>query len=565
MRWLSRLSNLVLLSAALAVAAAVLVLWPLPSDRADPLPVRGSEREVVWLNHATNVRDWERFVTAVRKARPEGVRFEADLSKAFPRETTEVPEVRLRFPGTTGSLLFRWYKITGEVGIGDWISAVARRRPPPLAVIGGNTSETALKLAGHLAALKDRPGAPLLLITQGTSYYDPTTGDPTKRVPLHTIYPGRMFRFCFTNRQMATAVTDFVWQRDNLIPPSDPLRRLRRFLEAGGALPPADDVLRPDADPAYLVIWRDDPYSGDLTNSFVTALKNQVLHASVQEWAWRGAAAGTGGVPIDLAAVRRGSFHMPQDNPYWPRTITLSVGSFNRPNRAEEQVGIELLDELAQHDQKHPLLVVPATSQPCRRFLRGLRKTAPVASRRFTVVTGDSIEFNRIYRDRNLTWPIQDLPLKLVFFCHRNPVDRDMGFRELDEVARYDPDDGSPTSGTEDLLLFTDVVETVVKAARTGDGLVRGADELAARLHRVRWKNRRVLFNAFGNRRGGTGEHVVYLRPPALKNGRVEPRSEIEVWARTTASEEDRSKGWVLVRYLKVNYDGAGGSADGGD
>jgi hypothetical protein len=67
-----------------------------------------------------------------------------------------------------------------------------------------------------------------------------------------------------------------------------------------------------------------------------------------------------------------------------------------------------------------------------------------------------------------------------------------------------------------------------------------------------------MLFNKNGNRRGGTGEHVVYVRPPVMKNGRVEPRSEIEVWARTTVSDEDRTKSWVLVRYLHVSYDGAG-------
>jgi hypothetical protein len=542
MRWLSRLSNLVFLSAALAVAAVVLVLWPPPADRADPLPLKSGDREIVWLNHATNVRDWERFVTAVRKAhqtKPEGMNFTADFSKAFPRETTEVPEIRLSFPSKKGNLFFRWYKITGDLGIADWVRALAQRQLPPLAIIGGNSSETALKLARHLSELKDRPSAPLFLITQATAYYDPNSG--VRPVPLHHIYPGRTFRFCFTNRQMATAVTDFVWQRDNLLPPGD--------------------LLRPDADTAYLVIWRDDPYSGDLTNSFVTALRHQVLRVSLQHWTWSALAAGTGGVPIDLAAVRRGGFHMPDDNPYWSRSITLSVGGFNRPNRAEEQAGIELLDDLAQHKQQRPLLVVPATSQPCRRFLRGLRKTAPVAARRFTVVTGDSIEFNKIYRDHNLTWPIQDLPFKLVFFCHRNPVDKDMGFRELGDVGRYDPDQGSPTSGTEDLLLFIDVVETIVKAAGAENGLVQNADELADRLHAVRWKNGRVLFSKDGNRRGGTGEHVVYLRPPGFQNGRVEPRSEIEVWARTTASEKDRSKSWVLVRALTVDYDSAG---DGG-
>jgi len=101
------------------------------------------------------------------------------------------------------------------------------------------------------------------------------------------------------------------------------------------------------------------------------------------------------------------------------------------------------------------------------------------------------------------------------------------------------------------------VVETVVKAAYWDSGLVGDADTLAANMHRVRWKNGHVLFNANGNRRGGTGEHVVYLRPPPLRDGRVEPRAEIEIWSRTSASEQDRRKSWVLQRFLIVFYDGA--------
>src|SRR5262249_40908198 len=161
-----------------------------------------------------------------------------------------------------------------------------------------------------------------------------------------------------------------------------------------------------------------------------------------------------------------------------------------------------LLLELARYreahnaqDQLRPLLVLPATSQPCRRFLRALRINAPVVARRFTVVTGDSIEFNKIYRDRNLTWPIQEVPLKLVFFCHRNPVDRDVGFREEDASdAGSDYDQGSSTTGTEDLLLYIDIVETVVKGCYQGPRLLRNATELAANLHEIRWKNSRTLF-----------------------------------------------------------------------
>jgi hypothetical protein len=282
------------------------------------------------------------------------------------------------------------------------------------------------------------------------------------------------------------------------------------------------------------------------------------------EWAWVSGLAGTRGIPIDLERVRRGQFRMAESLP-WRQLIFHSVGGFNRPNQAEADIANKLLAKLAAYrqakgqDQLRPLLVLPATSQPCRRFLRALRKTAPAAARRFTVVTGDSIEFNKIYRDRNLTWPIQEMPLKLVFFCHRNPVDAEVGFREEDAGASADPDEGSPTTGTEDLLLFRDVVETLVKGCYRGEGLLKGPDALARSLHGVRWKNGRTLFGPEGNRHGGTGEHVVYLRPPLLVNGRVAPRSEIEVWSRTPPEEGQPKKSWSLTRYLAVTYDGAAG------
>src|SRR5262249_61875524 len=71
-------------------------------------------------------------------------------------------------------------------------------------------------------------------------------GEPGEAgVGLNRLYPGRTFRFCFTNRQMAAAVTSFLWDRDDL---------------------------RPDADPVHMVRWADDTYSGDLLEGFWQAL-----------------------------------------------------------------------------------------------------------------------------------------------------------------------------------------------------------------------------------------------------------------------------------------------------
>jgi hypothetical protein len=560
MRWLSRPALLVVLvSAGLAVIAVA--LWPRAPEFARPLPVAPGDQEIVWLSPATNVRDWERFVTAVLKARPEGLQLRVDDSRAFPRETTEVPEIRLAVAGKTGGLVFRWYKITGDHKISDWVRDLARRDPPPLALIGGNTSHSALELARRLQASQRGPHAPLFFITQATADKDPADASQV-RLPLPGIYKDRTFRFCFNNRQMARAVTEFVWNRDNLLPASAPLRQGVRFIWDADPLPPAEETLRPDAGPAYMPIWDDDPYSQDLADSFALALEKLAVRSSLLDWSWLAGCAATGGAPLDLARLRRGRFGT-GDTLTWSDHIFHGVGGFNRANRAEEQCAENLLEEVDKHrHQLRPLLVLPATSQPSRRFLRALRRKAPVIAKRFVVVTGDSIEFNKIYRDRNLTWPIQEVPLKLVFFCHRNPVDKAVGFHEQNEVAAYDPNRGAPTSGTEDLLLFIDMVETTVKAAYQGERLLAEARELARRLHRARWKGGPLLFDALGNRRSGTGEHIVYLRPPVLKEGRVAPRAELEVWARNRSPEETGPKTWALVRYLAVTYEG--GIGEGG-
>src|SRR5262249_54191524 len=136
------------------------------------------------------------------------------------------------------------------------------------------------------------------------------------------------------------------------------------------------------------------------------------------------------------------------------------------------------------------------------------------------------------------------------------------GFRTPEEVGDYDPDHGSPTSGTEDLLLFMDVVETVVGAAYRGGDLLGSAGELAGRLRPAPWKTGRQLFTPRGNRRTGTGEHVVYLRPPALKNDRVAPRAELEVWSRAPGDRPGAERAWALARYLTVSYEG--GAGEGG-
>src|SRR5579884_578370 len=110
MRWLLRPWLLVVVSLALAVGAAALVLWPRAADTGPhPLPVADGEQEIVWLYSATSASSWERFVTAVQTAaaRPD-LGLAVDRTRAFPPETTAVPELTVSARGGSGRLVFRW-------------------------------------------------------------------------------------------------------------------------------------------------------------------------------------------------------------------------------------------------------------------------------------------------------------------------------------------------------------------------------------------------------------------------------------------------------------------------
>src|SRR5437899_13082765 len=119
MKWLFRPSSLILVSVALTLGAAAVVLWPrTPERKPTPQPVAEGDQEIVWLYAATNAAAWERFVAAVSTAahrlqsdRPD-LGLSVNTSNAFPLLTTTVPELSIAFAFSKGRLWFRWYKLT---------------------------------------------------------------------------------------------------------------------------------------------------------------------------------------------------------------------------------------------------------------------------------------------------------------------------------------------------------------------------------------------------------------------------------------------------------------------
>jgi hypothetical protein len=519
MRRLLRPSSVMMFLAAVVVAAVVWVYksTSLPA-RPVPLPVEDGDCEIAWLYPATATVNWQRFVQAVDE-----IDGKKDRPEAFPRLTTAVPEVGVQLPGG-GQLRFRWYKITNEWKTDYWMQALAQRHPPPLAVIGGNNTDTAADQARRLRrAAADLPERlrPLLLLTTATADKVPPeehsrATDP--QVPLVALYGGRTFRFCFSNRQMGEAVSHFIWSKKEL---------------------------RPDSFPAYLAVWQDDAYSSDLVDGFANALQPYHFRAAVT------AAAGDWGMLIGSGALRGFPLGALATEVVRERQLPFtayipwSVGGFDRPNRYEAEWARDILDKLEKQGQQRPLLVLSGQSQPSRRLVRALSRLEPIRARRFVMATGDAIPFNTVYRDRNVTWPIQDLPSTLVFFCHCNPIavpaqtptsgSTASSASSAPSAERDSLNGGGSASGTEDLLLYKEIVQALALANSTGP--CADADELRDRLRRLHLDGDQLglgpggspLFDEHGNRRSGTGEHVVWLQP-RFEGERSLPEATIRVY-----------------------------------
>jgi hypothetical protein len=483
------------------------------------------DQEVVVLMPATSADTWERLVAAIDALKAEAdagsgkLRLRVDKGRAFVEQTADVPEVALWVDGAGAKVWVRWYKLGGPNTVEHWLEALCRRPPPPLAIIGGDNSYQARKLA---EALRDCQGrwqgpAPVLLISTATAdQYDPkgtAGGDPSDpNLPqLIGIYKDRSLRFSFTNSRMAEVILAFVRTHDELWP-----RLPHPAAIAAAAVQPdilASSVAALAAEyyatyTLHVVAWEDDRYSEDLASRF-TNLFAETFH-------------GPAGFP----------------NPHIP----CSAGDFYYANFGELHYIDELLDYIKKNRGARQLLVLPTGADRARRFLRTLLRTAGRPDvRHLVVITGDAINFNTIYRDHKVTWNIHDLEAPLVLFSHRNPIDASVGFAPWKAGKPL-----SDSTGTEDLLLYRDILEAVLLCAYRGGTLVHSADDLLANLRRLDWVDGRVrapwdqgnghrakyqprpLFDPGGNRHMDTGEHVIVLMPPNEHN--LGAQAQITVW-----------------------------------
>lgn len=511
-------------------------------------PVPEGWQEIAFLNPATSADNWERLVAAVRflqasaaQQSSDDLPVQLDLEHVFTERTTDVPEVSLGCTAAGPRLVVRWYKISSEMDISRWIEQLCQRQPPPLAILGGETSERALLTA---KALQDqRPNgsgpAPLFLLTTATADRFVREGLPSAepltaaRFPrLMEVYPGRSFRFAFSNSHMAAVVLSFVREHPQVWSPSPHLPRLAATLVGRGAgiagQPDltlgvwwaAQNQLAPIS--FYAVAWEDDPYSLDLADHFAEVFKKYFGDSQMGQ------------------AIR-------DEVPY-------GVGDRERPNPAEVAAIDRFFERNPLLQGGREVLVLPTGTERARRFLRTLANQIPQQLPNLVVLSGDSISFNHVYRDREVAWNIEDLPVPLIFFSHRNPIHAGAGFHpQASATAPW------VLTGTHDLLLYYDVVRALWLTVWEGPQSLAGPEVVSQRLRQLYWRQGRLqpqgpgqrFFNAQGDRQPGTGEHIVWVEP-VRDNGRILARSILHVWR--LQAEPSGSMHWRQVRELHVTY-----------
>jgi hypothetical protein len=466
------------------------------SPRALPNPrsVPGGDAEIALLANPTSYETWDNFVWGVKRAEMavNASGLEVDDSQAFPQRTTTVPEIVVRRKGYDGSLRIRWYKVTDDATQEGWVKALAARNPAPLAVVGGWSSDRAKELADAMRDTRWPDERPLLFLCTATAdKVDPEEDNPagSPGPNLISVYD-RSFRFCFTNRQMADAVTDFVLSDPTLRPGPVGTPELGAVPAAAAGPWAALTALAcgklrhcPPL-PAFAIEWKDDPYSTDLSYKFREALQKQTA------------------LDPDLPKLNM---------IFW--SIPFSVGRMHRPNMVEARVAEDIVASLPPPGTR-TVLVIPSVTSPTRRVLRALVQGNPAIGRRLVAITGDGLSVNTFFRDRDFAWPVRSLPVPVVMFTHADPFGFDTPGHGPTPPRGYElqaPAEGATRSSTEDIQLFTLLARVVATCA-----FPDGANELATRSNRLDERLKALnppFFDASGNRLSGTGEHVAVLRP----------------------------------------------------
>lgn len=457
-------------------------------------PRADQEETILWLAPPTSMVSWQRFVQALRVevSRAFANTATLDLTRVAPLEPGTTPEVTLFHAGR--SLRWRWAMQTGELV--ELLDREIGQAGKVLGVIGGSTTESALQLARALKNYSPRlpdEKLPALILHTATadkvhgagetkglgpkSPEPPAVGGQTEK--LMSIYAGRTFRFGFSNTRIARVVTKYICDLYQPISPRPPME----------------------------VVWQDDPYGLDVLESFQEAYVRQV---------------GAGG-GRQAVGIRSG------------------VGALSMPNRHEIKAADMIANDLAESRKLgRPWIVMGGQADPCRRFLTALSKNLPTKNSKDLplIAFGDTPGFNRVFRDRRILWPMDDLPFELVFFCHQDPSSQEAGFGDSPPA-----DQKWQANSTDDLLLWRNIAGGLIAAwghsapdPTSPQSLCEALawlvvdnespSEIADKSGGLKFgvfsgdgSGKSWFFDSGGDRLSGTGEHLVHLEPG--KNGVV--------------------------------------------
>ncbi|VTR99068.1 hypothetical protein [Tuwongella immobilis] len=515
---------LTILSAMIVVAGTIFL-------RAQPqAPVPVGDEWGIWFHGAASVSAWERFVTSARRcaADPDSpIPLQVDDSQAFLEQSTEIPQVTLGVPGMDRKFHMRWYKLRAGRSESEWLDELLQLSPPPRVIVTPAGSDRASFLANNLRQRLDDgrlspEQAPLLVLLGATANVVSSSVTVDRQTDLtqlpsdmgrklSDIYPDRTIRFCFTNQQMARAVSDFVFRHPELRPhlPPDPWH----LLLSGAVLPALPYRMAS-------IEWQDDPYTVDLCQQFRDYLQRDLQHSFPQRL-----------IRADSpTAIDRFS-------------ISHSVGGFYRINPSERnQVSLMLRSGIFESGGR-TLLVIPGVANPARRLLRAITAANPELASQMVAVTGDSISMNTVYRDGGYAWNVRDISMPFVFFAHHNPVEW-VATPPPSHPEADNQDILTPPTGTEDVLRNSEMITVLMRSMVDSESNDFHADwtALASRL-----KSQHLdRFQANGDRRLDQPKYIVVV-DPRQRSGLLQPRERLQL-IQVFVSTADRNHPWRAVR-----------------
>jgi len=444
-----------------------------------PISVPVGTHEIAWLAPSNSSVTWQRFVEAVLFFSHSncGQDISIDSRGAFPSNPRTIPAIK--FTWKSRSLIWSWYRTDDEYEI---VGKLITRFPQPIAIIGGASTESAIKLATAITKdgspnVTDRPV--MILTTATANHLRGNERNFYGRENLMTLHKGLSFRFGFSNYQMATLILDFLKEQNTW---SGPL--------------PAPWIMR----------WVDDPYATDLEEAIDSA--------------WRS-------LP-EKDKIQKGFSQI--------ISIKSSVGGLQRPNSDELLAASNFASRaIVNSNTEGNWLALCGQLFPSRRLLKTLAQFTDSRLKGYTIISGDTLGFNTVYRDWEELWPVKDLPFSVVFFCHQNPVSSEYGFNPNPPAEKK-----NLASGTDDLLLNRDLIQALTEAWRN-IGEADNSATLASVIRNIKYSHDgprfapleadfSFLFDNDGNRNSGSGEHIVTLSPSRLPRD-MKKEGTVEVWS----------------------------------